>query len=315
MKVLITGGAGFIGSHLTDKLLSSGEKVLVIDNYTTGRRKNLTPHKNLTVVEGTITDQKLVEEVFARFKPDYVVHAAASYKDPNNWQEDAMTNILGTIYVVGAAKIQKVKRLIYFQTSLCYGLKPLTKPIKLGHPLFSGGYSGGSSYAVSKTAAELYIELSGLEFISFRLANVFGPRNLSGPLPTFFHRLINNLPYIIADTRRDFLYIGDLIEVVVKALGGMGKRGYYHVSSGKDYAIKELFEAVVKAMDMKLKGKIKVEPRSKHDAETILLDPSKTNRDFKWKTKAIFEEGVKAAVFWYKRHGVTQTFTHLKIHK
>lgn len=315
MKVLITGGAGFIGSHLTDKLLLSGDKVLVIDNYTTGRRDNLTPHRNLTVVEGTITDKKLVEEIFAKFKPDYVVHAAASYKDPNNWQEDAMTNILGTIYVVGAAKAQKIKRLIYFQTSLCYGLKPLNKPITLGHPLFSGGYSGGSSYAVSKTAAELYIEMSGIEFISFRLANVFGPRNLSGPLPTFFHRLTKKLPYTVADSRRDFLYIGDLIEVVVKALNGMGKRGHYHVSSGKDYSIKELFETVVKAMDIKLKGKVKVAPRSRHDAETILLDPQNTNKDFKWKTKAIFEHGVKAAVEWYKKYGVTQTFTHLKIRK
>lgn len=315
MKVLITGGAGFIGSHLADKLLANGEKVLVIDNYTTGRRDNLTPHKNLIVIEGSITDKHLVKRIFAKFKPDCVVHAAASYKDPNNWQEDAMTNVLGTIYVVEEAKTQKVKRLIYFQTSLCYGLKPLAKPITLGHPLFSGGYAGGSSYAVSKTAAELYIELSGIEFISFRLANVFGPRNLSGPLPTFFHRLTNKLPYTVADTRRDFLYIGDLIEVVTKALGGMGKPGHYHVSSGKDYAIKELFEAVVKAMGIKLKDKVLVKARSKHDAETILLDPYITNRDFKWKTKAIFEEGVKAAVEWYKKHGVTQTFTHLNVHK
>ena len=80
MKVLITGGAGFIGSHLAEKLLERGDEVLVIDNYETGRKDNLTAHKNLTVIEGTIADGGLVDSAFADFKPEIVVHAAASYK-------------------------------------------------------------------------------------------------------------------------------------------------------------------------------------------------------------------------------------------
>src|SRR5258708_21931978 len=156
MKTLITGGAGFIGSHLADKLLAEGNHVLVIDNYQTGRRDNLTPQADLRVVEGTIADTTLVNKLFEEFKPDYVVHAAASYKDPENWIEDANSNVLGTANVVKAAKKAGVKRLIYFQTSLCYGLKPLEQPITLRHPLFSGESPGGSSYAISKTAAEQY---------------------------------------------------------------------------------------------------------------------------------------------------------------
>lgn len=312
MKVLITGGAGFIGSHLADKLLSEGHDVLVIDNYQTGRRDNLTPHKNLRVVEGTIADQGLVDTLFDEFKPGQVVHAAASYKDPIAWIEDSMTNTIGTINVVTASIKLNVKRLIYFQTSLCYGLKPIEQPITLKHPLFSGGYSGGSSYAISKTAGEQYIELSGLDFISFRLANAYGPRNISGPLPTFYHRLTEGKPVFVMDTRRDFIYIRDLIEVVMKALNGMGNKGYYHISSGSDYSIKELFNATTKALGIQLEKDVEVRPRGEDDVYTILIDPSKTNKDFDWKTHTPLEEGVKAAIDYYKEYGITQTYTHLK---
>ena len=125
MKVLITGGSGFIGSHLAEKLLERGDQVLVIDNYQTGRKDNLVPHNNLKIVEGTIADTNLVNSLFADFKPEIVVHAAASYKDPDNWIEDVMTNELGTVNIVRASKNVGVKRVIYFQTSLCYGLKPM----------------------------------------------------------------------------------------------------------------------------------------------------------------------------------------------
>lgn len=312
MKIVITGGAGFIGSHLADCLLARGDEILVIDNYSTGRRDNLTPHSNLTVVEGTIADKQLVDKIFNEFGPERVVHAAAAYKDPENWIEDVETNVTGTVNVVRAAKELNVKRLIYFQTSLCYGLRPVEQPITLNHPLYAGKSSGGSSYAISKTAGELYIELSGLDFLSFRLANCYGPRNLSGPLPTFFHRLTAGKSCFVVDTRRDFVFIDDMIEVVMKALDGMGNKGYYHISSGADYSIKELFDAVVKALGIKLEKEVEIRPRKEDDVYTILLDPSKTNKDFQWQTHAQLEVGVKAAIDWYKEYGITQTFTHLK---
>ena len=184
-KILITGGAGFVGSHLADRLLQKGDTVLVIDNYATGRRDNLTPNPNLTIIEGSISDSKLVNETFDQFQPDYVVHAAASYKDPNNWEEDALTNAAGTAIIVQASERLNIKRLIYFQTALCYGLHPVEQPITLNHPI----NPSGSSYAISKTAGEHFIFLSSLDFVSFRLANAYGPRNMSGPLPTFYSRL------------------------------------------------------------------------------------------------------------------------------
>jgi UDP-glucose 4-epimerase len=312
MKILITGGAGFIGSHLAEFLLKREHAVLAIDNFSTGRRDNLIPQAGLKVIEGTIADSGLVNRIFREFRPDKVVHAAASYKDPENWSEDTLTNVLGTVNVVRSSLKEKVQRLIYFQTSLCYGLQPLEQPITLDHPLYSGKFSGGSSYAISKTAGEQYIELSGIDFISFRLANAYGPRNLSGPLPTFFHRLTNHLPCFVMDTRRDFIFIEDLIEIVAKAIEGMGEKGYYHISSGSDFAIKELFDATVKALDIQLDQEVEVRPRGRDDVYTILLDPSKTNRDFSWRTRTPLEKGIRAAVEWYKAYGINQTYTHLK---
>lgn len=309
MNILITGGAGFIGSHLTDKLLNKGHRVLVIDNYSTGRRDNLQPHDNLEIVEASIADARLVNETFQRFNPEIVIHAAASYKDPENWEEDALTNVAGTANVVKSAMEKGIKRLIYFQTALCYGLHPLEQPITLGHPILSDG----SSYAISKSAGEQYIRLSGLDYISFRLANAYGPRNLSGPLPTFYHRLTNGLSYFVMDTRRDFIYIDDLVEVVLKAVDGAGSRGAYHVSSGSDYAIKELFDATTAALGIKLENEVPVRPRGEDDAYTILLDPSATQRDFGWKVSTALETGVKKAIEYYQQYGIQETFTHLKI--
>lgn len=308
MKILITGGAGFIGSHLADQLLNEGHSVLAIDNYQTGRRDNLKPHPNLTVVEGTIADKALVDQTFSSFIPDIVVHAAASYKDPNHWEEDAYTNVLGTIHVALASKRLEVKRIIYFQTALCYGLKPIEQPITLQHPICSNG----SSYAISKTAGEQYIELTGLDFISFRLANAYGPRNLSGPLPTFFQRLTTGKPCFVMDTRRDFIYVDDLVAVVKKAIHGEGKKGYYHISSGSDYSIKELFDETICALDIKLENDVEVRPRNPDDVFTILIDPTKTNLDFNWKVRTPLKTGVKLAIEWYQENGITQTYTHLK---
>jgi UDP-glucose 4-epimerase len=309
MRILLTGGSGFIGSHLADRLLARGDQVLVIDNHITGQPHNLRPQPNLLVVEGTIADADLVNRTFDDFQPELVVHAAASYKDPGNWSEDVRINVLGTAIVTQASQRLQVRRLIYFQTALCYGLKPLQQPITLDHPILPDG----SSYAISKTAGEQYIRLSGLNFISFRLANAYGPRNLSGPLPTFYHRLTTNKPCFVVQTRRDFIYIADLIDVVLLAIDGKGECGVYHVSSGTDYAIKELFDATVKTLGIQLAQPVEERQRNADDPYTILLDPAKTMRDFGWQTTTPLEEGVRAAVAWYKQYGVTQTYTHLKI--
>ena len=309
MKVLITGGAGFIGSHLADRLLARGDEVLVIDNYATARRDNLSEHQKLTLVEGTIVDSALVDKTFASFEPEVVAHAAASYKDPDDWREDAATNAAGTANVVKAAEAGGVRRLVYFQTALCYGLHPLEQPITLDHPL----RPEESSYAISKTAGEYYVRLSGLDWVSLRLANAYGPRNVSGPLPTFFHRLTEGKGCFVMDTRRDFIYVQDLIDLVVAALDGQGSGGAYHASSGADYSIKELFDATVAALALDPAPEVEVRERSADDAFTILLDPSRTVDEFGWKPETPLEKGVADAIAYYREHGIEETYTHLRL--
>jgi len=308
VRVLITGGAGFVGSNLADRLLARGDTITVIDNFETARRDNLTSNRNLTLIEGSIADKNVVDHAFTEHRPEVVVHAAASYKDPDNWYGDAMTNVVGTVNVVRASERLKVGRLIYLQTALGYGLHPIEQPITLNHPL----NPGGSSYAISKTAGEEYIFLSSLDYVSFRLANAYGPRNLSGPLPTFYQRLTTNKSVFVMDTRRDFIYVSDLVDVISLAVEGRGRRGPYHVSSGSDYSIKELFDNAVKALGIKLDKDVEVRPRNPDDVATILLDPSKTEEDFDWQITTPLEVGVAATIDYYKTHGIEQTFTHLK---
>jgi UDP-glucose 4-epimerase len=308
MKVLITGGSGFIGSHLADRLLADGHAVAVIDNYATGRRDNLSATDGLTIIEDTIADASAVSAAFASFAPDAVVHAAAAYKDPDNWAEDVRTNSLGTVNVVKAAQETGVERLIYFQTALCYGTRPLEQPITLEHPI-----RPDSSYAISKTAGEQYIQLSGLDYVSFRLANAYGPRNISGPLPTFYQRLTEGKPCFVMDTRRDFIFVDDLVDVVVQAvIGGVG-HGVYHVSTGSDYAIKELFDATIAALGIELEKDVEVRPRGADDAYTILLDPSRIRADFGWDVTVSLGDGVARAIEYYRDSGISETYTHLRV--
>ncbi len=308
-RVFVTGGAGFIASHLVERLLDRGDSVLVIENFATARRDTLPQeHERLRLEEGTIADTDLVRNLFEQFQPEIVVHAAASYKDPDNWEEDARTNALGTANIVRAAQDVGVGRFIYFQTALCYGLHPQEQPITLSHPLDPSA----SSYAISKTAGEWYVRLSGLDWISFRLANVYGPRNLSGPLPTFYQRLSEGKPVFVMDSRRDFLYLDDLVTVALKAVDAGGESGVYHVSSGSDVSIKQLFDGTVKAMGIELEEEVEVRPRNPDDAPSILLDPSKTEREFDWSARTSLEDGVAKAVAYYRDHGVGETYTHLK---
>jgi UDP-glucose 4-epimerase len=310
MKVAITGGAGFIGSHLADRLLEAGHRVLVVDDFDTGRRDNLADRPGLTLVEGSVADSQLVRDRFEAFAPDTVVHAAASYKDPDAWSKDMTVNAVGTSNVVRATQATGAERFVYFQTALCYGTRPLEQPITLNHPI-----RPDSSYAISKTAGEQVIEMSGLDFVSFRLANAYGPRNISGPLPTFYQRLTDGKPCFVMDTRRDFIFVDDLIDVVMAAVVDGCGHGFYHASSGSDFAIEELFRATLTALDGDPEQNVEVRPRTEDDVATILLDPTRIQQDFGWSPSTPLEDGVAAAIEWYRGYGVTQTYTHLKVHE
>ncbi len=308
MKVFVTGGLGQIGSHVIEMLLERGDEVVAIDNLATGRREHLAEHPNLKIVIDTIADKGLIERLIGEQLPDAIVHTAASYKDPDDWYNDTLTNCVGGSNIVDAAKKFNVKRFVYFQTALCYGLKPMQQPIRLDHPR----NPEGSSYAISKTANEYYIELSGIDFVTFRLANVVGPRNVAGPLPIFYQRLKDGKQCFVTKSRRDFVYVKDLARVVLKACDGVG-HGAYHFSSGTDVAIQELYDAVVNAMDLPDRPEAEVKELGPDDVFSILLDPSRTYEDFGEIEFTPLQHTVSAAIEYFKEHGTLGEYTHLRL--
>jgi nucleoside-diphosphate-sugar epimerase len=308
MKVLITGGLGQIGSHVAEMALERGDDVLVVDNLATGRREHLADDPRLTVVIDSIANKPLMEKLFADFKPDAVVHTAASYKDPNDSYNDTLTNCVGGALVVDLAKKHGVKRFVYYQTALCYGLKPLHQPIRLDHPR----NPVGSSYAISKTTNEYYIELSGIDHVTFRLANVIGPRNVAGPLPIFYQRLKDGKKCFVSESRRDFVFVKDLARVTLRACDGVG-HGAYHFSSGTDVAIQELYDAVVAAMKLPDAPKADVKPLGPDDVFSILLDPSRTFADFGRIEFTPLRTTVAEGVAYYQKHGTLGEYTHLRL--
>lgn len=309
MKAFITGGCGQVGSHVAELLMNRGDQVMAIDNLATGRREHLPEsHENLTLIEGSIADKELIDRLFAEFKPDVVIHTAASYSDPDNWYEDTMTNAVGGANLVKASQENNVGRFIYFQTALCYGVKPMESPVTLNHPKLPAN----SSYSISKTAAEDYLEYSGIDYVTFRLANVIGPRNVAGPLPIFYGRLKAGKKCFVTPARRDFVYVGDLAANVVRAADGVG-HGAYHFSSGGDIAIIELYDAVVKAMKLNEYPEPDKLPLGDDDAASILLDPSRTVQDLGKIEFTPLEEFVKLAVEYYDEHGTLGEYTHLKL--
>ena len=176
-----------------------------------------------------------------------------------------MTNSVGGANIVQVSKTFGVKRFIYFQTALCYGQKPIEQPITLNH----SRNPSGSSYAITKTVNELFIELSGIDYVTFRLANVVGPRNVAGPLPIFYQRLKDKKRCFVTKSRRDFVFVKDLAKQVLKACDGVG-RGAYHFSSGKDVSILELYNEVVSAMKIHPYPDPEVKELSEDDVFSIL---------------------------------------------
>jgi nucleoside-diphosphate-sugar epimerase len=133
MKIFVSGAAGQVGSHVVDEALGRGDEVVGIDNFETGRPEHVAKNSHYRFVEGSISDTALINKVFTEFKPDVVVHTAAAYKDPDDWVTDVQTNTMGMVNLVNASKNEGVKRFVYFQTALIYGVKPDENPVSLSH--------------------------------------------------------------------------------------------------------------------------------------------------------------------------------------
>jgi nucleoside-diphosphate-sugar epimerase len=309
LRIAITGGAGCLGSNLIERYIPAGHEVLVIDNFATGKREVLPPVPGLTVMEGSIVDQALVDRCFDEFRPTHVVHSAAAYKDPGNWREDTATNVTGTINVVEAAKRHQVTRFVNFQTALCYG-RPEQVPIPVDHPT-----RPFTSYGISKAAGERYLMMADLPAVSLRLANVTGPRLAIGPIPTFYKRLKAGQKCFCSDTVRDFLDMEDFLAVMELAMADGAPTGVFNVSTGEGHTIKDIFDVVVDHLGITLSEPVPVVPPGTDDVPAVVLDPSATEAAFGWKAKHGFEETMRRMLAWYDAHGVTDIFSHLSAPK
>lgn len=304
MRILITGGAGCLGSNLVEWFLPRGHEICVIDNFATGKRQVVPEVAGLTLVEGSIADGALVNECFARFHPSHVINSAASYKDPAHWEEDSATNVLGAINVAKAALSAGVQRVVNFQTALCYG-QPERIPIPLDHPL-----RPFTSYGISKTAGEQYLLQSGLQVVSLRLANICGSRLAIGPIPTFYKRLKAGQQCFCSDTVRDFLDMHDFLQLMDTVLGTNAPTGVFNVSTGKGNSILEVFNAVARYLGLTPPA-VPVVPPGSDDIPIVVLDPAETEKAFGWKAQVDFADTIRRQLEWYDEHGVNDIFTHL----
>ena len=307
MRVLITGGAGMVGSHVAELLENRGDEVIIVDNFATGRPAHLLNLKTQYKFEDSIANEALYDQLSTQFSNiDVIVHTAASFANGNDWSDHINTNVLGTSFITRLA--QKFNcRLIYFQTALCYGDNPTIQPVPLEYPR----QPMASSYAISKTAGEFYIEQSSVDFVTFRLANIVGPRNLSGPLPIFYKRISTGEKCVIANAKRDFIDVRNLATVVLQAIDGRGN-GAYHFSSGKDVQIIDLYKKVVSAMRLDFEPEYDFQENAAGGPPSILLDPTRTYLDFEMPTLNSIEETVSGAISYYEKFGVTREVTHLK---
>lgn len=308
MKILITGGAGCLGSNLIEHWLPKGHEILVLDNFATGNREVVPNVERLTVVEGSVCDAALVDSTMSAFSPDVVIHSAAAYKDPENWSEDASTNVDGSINVIRAAEKCSVRQVANFQTALCYG-RPSQVPIPVNAPT-----APFTSYGISKTAGEAYMLMSQLPVLSLRLANVTGPRLAIGPIPTFYKRLKAGQGCFCSDTSRDFLDMSDFLSFMDLVIENEPTSGLVNLSSGEAHTIKDIYDLVSAYLGLEV-GDVPIIPPGDDDVPSVVLDPSETTARFGWKAQVSFEEIIHRQLRWYDQHGISTVYSHLSAPK
>jgi UDP-glucose 4-epimerase len=303
MKVLVTGGAGFIGSHVSDRLLALGHEVAIVDNLVTGKRENLPAAA--TFYETDIRDAAL-HEVFGIERPDAVIHHAAHIDVTRSVREpgyDASINILGSLNLLECCRQHGVRKIIYAGTGGALFGEPSYIPVDESHPV-----DPISPYGVSKHTVEHYLfayrQNHGLQYIVLRYPNVYGPRQdphgEAGVVAIFALQLLTgHQPVIFGDgsKTRDYCYVADIVEANVIALNSpLG--GVYNLGRGIEVSDTEIFEAVRSAVGSEVAPAFAaVRPG---EVEHIALDASKAEKELGWTWRVDLNEGVAQAVEFYR---------------
>ena len=303
MKILVTGGAGFIGSHIVDRLILEKFKVIVVDNFSSGKRENV--NQQAKVNQCDITNSIKLDSIFEVVKPEVVIHHAAqisvqnSLNYPNN---DANVNVIGTLNVLQKCVKHSVKKIIYASSAAVYG-DPKYLPVDEEHPL-----NPLSPYGISKHTPEHYIsmfnELYGLDYTILRYANVYGPRQDAegegGVVSIFVDRILQQKPISIFGDgcqTRDFIYVEDIAEANLLAIKN-GSREVINISTNSQTSVNELLKV------LSVINSTFIEPDYQlirlGDIRHSYLDNNKAQNKLSWQPRYTLFEGLDRTLRYYK---------------
>jgi UDP-glucose 4-epimerase len=309
MKILVTGGAGFIGSHVVDRYLAEGHQVVVVDNLSTGRREFVNPSAKLYMTD--IRSSRLAA-IFETERPEVVNHHAAqmdvrrSVADPGF---DAQVNILGSLNLLECCRRSGVKRLIFASTGGAVYGDGAPLPTPEDHPT-----RPASPYGISKLAVEHYLAcwetLYEIRALALRYANVYGPRQNpageAGVVAIFAYRLAAGTTALIngdGEQTRDYVYVDDVAEANRRALEQHDLSGAVNIGTGVETSVNELFRRLARAAHVR--GEARHGPPKPGEQRRSALDPSRAKRLLNWTPQVSLDEGLRRTVDYFKQEGRT----------
>lgn len=307
-KFLVTGGAGFIGSRIVEALIRDNNKVKVLDNFSSGKRENLSAALGkIELLEGDIRDKAIVSKAVSGI--DYVLHEAALRSVPKSMTQPHIyndVNITGILNILEAARGAKVKRVVFASSSSIYGETDKLPQKEDFYPLLI------SPYALTKLAGEYYCRIFstayGLETVSLRYFNVFGPRQsleneYAVVIPKFIACILRDeQPPVHGDGKqtRDFTYVENVVDANLKAATAKGASGeVFNIACGKAYSVLDIVTSVNKILKKSIMPKF--EPKRPGDVMDTLSDISKAKRLLGFSPKVGFEEGLRRAIEYFAK--------------
>jgi UDP-glucose 4-epimerase len=306
VRVLVTGGAGFIGSHLVDRLVDADHDVIVLDDFSTGRARNLSRSQrrpNFRLVRADI--RNIPSSFVKRLKRvDRVVHLAALTSVQESIRNPASTtdvNVVGTLNVLEAARALKVERVVFASSAAVYGT-PRTFPIAE-----NASISPISPYGASKAASELYLgsfeENHGIEAVSLRIFNVYGPRQTpgqyAGVISIFAKRALKEQPLEIfgdGSQTRDFIYVSDVVDATLAALEKNLRNRVFNIASGHETSILELARTIQRIVGSQ--SELKFCPPRTGDIARSFADIAMGQKELEFAAKIPVDDGLSTTVRW-----------------
>jgi UDP-glucose 4-epimerase len=301
--ILVTGGAGFIGSHVVDHFIDAGYRVVIVDDLSSGAARNINPKAKFYKMDICSSELK---SVFEAEKPDSVIHMAAQTVVSKSIQDqitDARINILGSLNIISNCVDYKIQNIIYASSCALYG-QPQYCPLDENHPV-----NPLSPYGVSKHTVEHYLAtqryLNGLSYVALRFANVYGPRQNpdgeGGVVAIFSKKLLSGEQPTIygqGDKTRDYVYVLDVVHAIVLALKS-NTTGIYNVGTGLETLDQTVFDLI--KYECNYKGEPLYAQERPGEIKRICLSSNNANKALNWKPQVVLKNGISETVAYYRR--------------